>query len=245
MPGRWWTQSPAFTSVSLSSYMKRAQPLSMMTMWNSASCRCQPVPLRAPAWRARAARSPCRRSRRRCRDRDTGRNRAGRRSRHGRIALLDVGKVAVVDSCDHQAVSHVVVSFVRADRWTQLAPSPHAQSRARTAPDCRSPKVSSKTCAAMRRRRQAAGLAPQSRRTAASACRDFRRPGGGEARRCPGALDVQHMACAIICYASIRTPPRAPRCPRARACRLDPFHHLGQRHECARNSRADRSSLTS
>ena len=44
MPGRWCTQSPASTSVSTSPYMKRAQPFVMKTMWNSASCRCQPVP---------------------------------------------------------------------------------------------------------------------------------------------------------------------------------------------------------
>ena len=34
----------AVTSVSRPSYMKRAQPLSISTMWKSASCRCHPVP---------------------------------------------------------------------------------------------------------------------------------------------------------------------------------------------------------
>ena len=36
--------SPAATRCSLSSYMKRAQPFSMTTMWKSATWRCQPVP---------------------------------------------------------------------------------------------------------------------------------------------------------------------------------------------------------
>ena len=43
-PGRWCTQSPAETRCSSSSYMNFAQPFSMITMWNSATCRCQPVP---------------------------------------------------------------------------------------------------------------------------------------------------------------------------------------------------------
>jgi hypothetical protein len=44
MPGRWWTQSPASTSVSLVPYMNRAQPFSMSTMWN---LRLVSVPARA------------------------------------------------------------------------------------------------------------------------------------------------------------------------------------------------------
>ena len=51
MPGRWCTQSPASTSVSWSPYMNLAQPLVMITTWNVASCRCQPVPF-SGAWLA-------------------------------------------------------------------------------------------------------------------------------------------------------------------------------------------------